>query len=428
MKSVYKLIGIILVFALLGSVFAGCGLIENPQPPIALAIVIGNSANRTALTDKHFESIRPLVERAVYGGTVAVIIADGAPHVVEIQDENGAPLDFKLDAKSKPVLERRIATYSDAVMDFLKSDATKATTPEVDLLGSIKEAERLLHDISGMEKHIAIIDSGVSTAGRVDLNSFHLDTTDIPAFVKGLSQTDGILPDLTGIHVLFVGLGDVAHPQVLPDTTLPKLQKLWQEILTACGILESDLHFAVSARGTIANMYTEEAGGFPYVSVVDFIPVVLDTVENLETHSAELLLPNVGFEPDSANFLDEEKAERLLLPYAESMVAFFNENPDEKLYLVGTTARTTPDAPGNIALSQSRAEKLCTLLVDNGVPKEGLVVLGVGANVPEHLRIDEFASGAFDSVLAQANRKATVYEKNNPNFLAILAHNGIAIP
>ena len=109
------------------------------------------------------------------------------------------------------------------------------------------------------------------------------------------------------------------------------------------------------------------------------------------------------------------------------MIHHLKQNPETKLYLLGTTARTTPGSDGNEVLSQKRANKLMEVLVSLGVPTDRLVAIGVGARVPEHLRVDEFQSGHFDSRVAQANRKATVYEFNNNDFQEILRYNDIDV-
>jgi hypothetical protein len=62
-------------------------------------------------------------------------------------------------------------------------------------------------------------------------------------------------------------------------------------------------------------------------------------------------------------------------------------------------------------------------LVSLGVPVGRLEAIGVGANVPEDLRVNEFRNGAFDTALAQANRKATVYTAENKDFQRILDYN-----
>jgi|GEM_PF-1879304 len=433
MEKLHKAVLLALLLALVAGLFGGCSASVPDEPPIALVIIIGKHANQNEFTDKTLAKIEPLIMRAVYDGEISVVLADGDARYSEILNADGTPVDFKRDAMSNVVKERRVAEYSQAVLDFLQSDATRAANSEVNLLAAIKEAELVLRDCAIGEKHIVIMDTGISTAGRVDMRSFRLDALDIPEFTSKLKELDGVLPDLTDINICFAGLGDVAAPQSLPDTTLPKLKTLWEEIFLACGVARDMISFPVSPSGTNPNLYSEDKGGFPYVTVIDFshIEIKSKEVESATDTEAvtggELALPDVGFHPDSAEIIDEERAKVLLQPYADAMVKHFESDAGALLYLIGTTATTVPGGDGDIVLSQSRADKLKNVLAGLGVPEDSLVATGFGAKVPAHLRTDEFRDGQFDSGLAQKNRKATVYEQKNPEFLEIMAFNGIEI-
>jgi outer membrane protein OmpA-like peptidoglycan-associated protein len=207
-------------------------------------------------------------------------------------------------------------------------------------------------------------------------------------------------------------------------TTRPKLEALWREVFIACGALAKDIKIHVAPSGARPNLYTEDEGGFPFVSAVAFdfgsrIPLIED--------KSSLILPDVGFFADSSDFLDQEKAKSILSTYAEAIIQHLSKYPDTKLYLLGTSATVVPGGPGDIELSQQRADMLKEALAELNVPAARLISLGVGANVPAALRVNEFRNGRFDSTLAQANRKATIYEGDDEDFLEILAFNGIDI-
>lgn len=433
MKKVRKILVIILTVIIFGGLFSGCQSRSSNQPSVALAIVWGNHANQNRVTEKSFEKIESLVERAVYGGEVSVIVADGIPRNIGITNADGSPASFEQDAKNATIKARRIKEYTQIVMDFLRSDRVKAMYPEVDILAAIKEAERTLRDSTADEKWLVLMDTGLSTAGRINLSNgnLNLDTANTSEFISSLANMEGVFPDLGGVKVCFVGLGDVAYPQTLPDTTFPKLQRLWEEIFVACGVQMEDLHFLVMPSGTEPNLYSEEDDGFPYVTVINFTPISI-SISNMnlggeKEMGGELLLPDVGFYPDTADMVDEQKAIALLQPYADVMAQYLIDNQGARLYLVGTTATTVPGGEGDALLSQQRAQKLKDALTALGVPSDRLVAIGVGARVPPHLRVNEFRNGIFDSGLAQGNRKATVYEINNEDLQEILAFNGIDI-
>jgi len=424
MKKTYfaKTFTVFLALCVMLSVFAGC---NNKEEPIAVAIVIGNHANSNNFTEDTYNAVHKLVRKAVYEGYVAVIRADGKPEKLTILNSDGTPAKFIADAKTGFYRELLIEEYTNVVMNFLKSDDTRAIHPEVDLLSAVKIANSALSYSDLREKHIVILDNGISTAGRINLTKFCVDTGDIPQLVNALKETKGILPDLSGINIHFLGIGNVCDPQELPDTSQPNVIKLWKEVFLACGIEESKIYIDEhTIKGSKPNRYSEDEGGYPYVTVVNFKSV---EIEITQEKSSELLLPDVGFYPNSDEMIDENNAKNILEPYANAMIKYFNKNGDAKLYLLGTTATTTPGGNGDVLLSQKRAKKLKNVLSSLGVPEDKLIAIGVGANVPSHLRINEFRDGKFDGGLAQGNRKVTVYMKENKDFQEIIAFNGLDI-
>ena len=420
--SFLLLASILMLLTLCCALLASCN--NDDAPPVALVIVIGKHANQNAFSDDSYSTVKSLVARAVYGGKVDIIIADGKPRRIEILDKNGKPQKFAQDANNNKIKKARIDSYADTVLAFLQSEATCAVYPEVDLLAAIVEAERALHDSTIGEKYIIVMDTGVSTTGRVDLHSLDIDNKETSDIIAAFKEQAGILPNLTGYKIHFIGFGDVAEPQILPDITRPKLEALWREVFIACGALARDIKIHVSPSGARPNHYSEDEGGFPFVSAVqfEFKPMLSPTVGE-----SSLILPDVGFFADSSEFLDQDKAKNILASYADAIIAHLEKNPDKKLYLLGTSATVIPGGEGDIELSQKRANMLKDALTELNVPASRLISLGVGARVPAALRVNEFRDGRFDSSLAQANRKATIYEGDDEDFLEILAFNDIDI-
>jgi len=447
MKGLSRIVWIVVIIVIAVSLLSGCNSGNAIGPPIALAIVYGEHANQNQFSDRAFDFIKPYVRRSVYFGEISVVLADGNPRYQNILQSDGQVALFKRDGNNKYIEGQLADQYTREVIEFLRSDATRARYSEVDLLAAIKEAERVLRDSEFEERWIIIMDTGVSTAGRINFTEFDLDTLDREHFIARLSEREGILPDLSGINFQFIGLGDVAPPQVLPDTSLPVLRDFYHELLTACGA--ESVHFPVSASGTIPNIYSEDPGGYPYVSIVNFTPIEISVRQNVvegdftsaattdvtpeqtpppeEIEVGELLLPDVGFVPGESVLIDHLTAAGTLRPFADSMIAHLTLNPSSNLYILATTATTTQGGPGDIKLSQDRADTLKDVLIELGVPSERLFCIGVGANVPSHHRVDEFPLGTFCSATAQANRRAVVYERHNETFIEILDFNGIVI-
>jgi len=446
-----KIVKITLVTALvIFSLVSLSGCNDEFGEPIDLIIIYQDTACSYKYTDQHFDRIEPYIDRAVYGGTVTLIRADGEPKQMEILSNDGMPVKFETDANNSRIKRKRINSYKNIVIDFLKSDQAMAIQPEIDLLSAIKECDKLLENSTSAEKHVIIMSPLVSTKGRINFTSFDISDFNREAFFASLSEHQGILP--TGLNnassIKFIAVGDTAPPQMMPDVILPKVKGFWEELLVTCGVEREKISFISAPSGSVPNIYTEDEGGYPFVSTVLFTDVEIlpesskneidinsgsgdtqaDTshsneIDFVSNNNSGLLLPDVGFVPDSDRMLSEENAMSILEPYAIAMIKFFEENPNEYLYLVGTTAVAKQGGAGNIELSIRRSNKLKELLELLDVPPDKLIALGIGGNDP--YRVDEWVNGSFDTVLAQANRTVKVFDFSNQAFQEILIHNNI---
>ena len=382
MKRSRALCAVMALVTLCGLPLAGCGP-KTDSSPIALAIVVGRHANQNAFEDEVYNSIRPLVSRAIADGRLSIILADGKPVELPVPDANS----------------------TESVLDFIKSDELRAKNEELDLLEAIKAAGDSLRGSAGeeeaLEKHMLVLDTGVSTKGRVDFRSLDLTKFEAGIIAEELLSQEDALPNLAGIRVQWVGFGDVAEPQALPDSARPKLAELWRAILIACGVSDdpASLTIDLSIRGSQANVYTEDGTGYPFVSTVMFEALIIDWAKE------GLPLPDVGFLPNSHVFRNPNNAKALLEIPAQAIQQQLSSSPDMRLYLVGPTAAEASDGRGNSGLSQRRASRLKQTLISLGVPADQLIAVGV----------------------AQANQKATVYTAENEDLRRILELNGLTI-
>jgi outer membrane protein OmpA-like peptidoglycan-associated protein len=463
-RIVSALVALLVVFSL-SSVLSGCSNNDKIPDNISLAIVIGRHANQYDLSDDIYSRAMPYIRAAVYdtatdmrgekvyGTQVKVVIADGDPRLVPVLDlKTGDPFLFKMDAKNNPITLQRIGTYSDAVVQYLKSDYTLAKSDEVDLLEAVRQAyDSLKNETSGYPKHILILDPCVSTLGRVDLTNFSVDDGDTQTFISELASHDGILPDLSDVSIHILGLGDVSEPQILPDTTRPNLIAFWKSLFSACGVAEADIEIVTFAKGNNSIKYTE-GGTVPYVSNVQFsaVQIVLPTppvtiIEQGDDPPVKVddpvveidLYEFVQFEADKAIIKNKERAMRQLAGIAQQILEYIDDHPSEKLYIVGTTSigageRYTPaqNCRGGQELSQQRADVLKALLVELDVPPDKIITFGVGSQFPgfNHPYQDNAGNQVpYDEYTAQSNRTAALYNVNNEMLHAILQYNGITI-
>ena len=156
----YKKILFIIIFAVLTlPALVSCSDLD-PKTVNALAIIYGNTANRNATTTQSYEAAIPFIKETVYGGYIAVISGDGKPEVIR-------NFEFKTDANSDYILDKRKTNYTNTVVKFLKSDFTRAKMPEIDLLKAIDEAKKCKE--TGEAKTILF---GLSGHGHFDMGSY----------------------------------------------------------------------------------------------------------------------------------------------------------------------------------------------------------------------------------------------------------------
>ena len=128
------------------------------------------------------------------------------------------------------------------------------------------------------------------------------------------------------------------------------------------------------------------------------------------THSIrptiELSMDEVQFHSDSCDYVDEERTLQVLSQYVEDMQAYFEQNPDGTIYLIGGIAKTTVSTITDTALSQARAETVRQSFIELGIDSHKLVAIGLGISDP--WREDEWQNGSFDENIAKRNRRVWV--------------------
>lgn len=254
--SVIGLIGIIIM------IFTGCthpGPIAEKQSPEHIAIVVSNTKNEGAVdTNNLSEDISKI--SLISNSTATVISADGKPEIV---DTYSIPT-YKsgISENKKQQLSENYAAQIISVMSSLTPN-----DEELDLFGAIDIAARQLKDYSEGDKTLYIVSSGLSTKGLVNFTDLYLEDDHSEKLCEMLAKN---LPDLTGVRILWFGLGEVEKNSTqtpLYESNRDILMNTWKSVLMAGGVSEGDIAFS-SAVSVNTN---KDKSNLPYVSEIPIV-------------------------------------------------------------------------------------------------------------------------------------------------------------
>ena len=368
--------------------------------PHSLVIVVGRHANANEFSEANYTDLKEYINTIAfdnyYGSYIGAIISDGRPFIVNESFDDFLPISG-VDKNKRDRINKAI----DSVMAEVRNPQNRAISDENDLLRAIFMARNLLKDFEkssgrGMESQtIFILDTGIATAGylnflRHGINHSFTDAQ-IPAIIDSLRE-DHALPDLNGIKIVFRGINDVSWPQTspLPRRIESSIVNLWTTILKESGAIV-DINNDTT-RGSVPNLIN-----FPYVTPIKFDrPDIQDPVnvrENL-----------ISFLPGGRTPVISENGRYVLREYTKQLKTYLDQNPNVRLYIVGSESKETPTYNPDTGLSTDRAEAVKTVLLNYEplLPINQLDAFGLAVSYPD--REYEFVSGVYDEDIGKRNR------------------------
>lgn len=390
----YKKMMVALLTALLcgaALLTSGCASRSNvAEQPVAVALLVGNHANSKSI-NLNVPEATDIVEKAILSyGFVSVIGIDGYPEAVaanlyDIPDayKNADASKLETDAKLKTNL------LLSSVQGLMPND------PEVDVLAAFHlGVQSLTSAPSGSIKYIIVWDTGLSTAGPADYRN-NLMMGDPAMIAEALDEMKAI-PDLSGIEVIWLQMGEVAAPQQeLSYRQKSQLESIWKAIIEKGGGRFSPMQVLSGSETLGADM--------PNVSLVDLQqepPVKVEATALNFDEPQMISEEQVQFIPDSAEYADPDRAITEITPIADYM----KKDTGFEILLAGTTAGDGDNEYTTI-LSQSRAEAVRKTLVDLGVSPDRISTIGLGSSDPWHI----YGVGV-EGELAALNRKVVLLD------------------
>lgn len=401
----------------------------------AVVMIIGNHACSMKIPQDVYNSIEKDMDDIVYGGYFALINADSTPTKVEVKDQTF----FVEDRKSENAVEHEIEKRKPKLKEAIKEAAEiPPDSIETDLLQAIREAKSILSGCDSVKKEIIIVDTGISTAG--DLNLCSINFAEDPSQRRTVDsiideyllnfEDRNILPDLSGIDIVFYGEHGYMAPTASPQsdsmitTDEQYIKELWEAIVTKSGA--ASVSFTEIAGWDTPIIANEE---IPHVSTVLFkrpIPKIapnpLDpTTVNPPDINLSISCSSIGFNADKSTLISPDNFTSQYNSVAMNIQKYLEDNSDKKIYIAGAVAKYGDN--NGYKLSYERAEAIKRLLTDgsfkddNGdkiyINADQIAIIGLGDKFPD--KIDEYPGGTFEESLALQNRKVFIFSAPDEN-------------
>lgn len=275
---------------------------------------------------------------------------------------------------------------------------TRAQFPHADMLDALNQAGRAARAGCDHGGTIYVEDSGLQETGPVNFRQPGLlaaNPSDVVSFLRGEQE----LPSLSGLKVVFAGLGDTASPQARLSIAQQKnVIAIWKAIAYAGG-----------ATSVVIDPAPRVGIAAPrHVPTVLLVPVPVEPVWNSADHT--FVFPDsggVGFEPNTTVFRDPTAALAALRPLAE----YLANNPSARIELTGTTAHW-----GTLAscknLARRRANTVKNVLLTMHALPDQIRTQGLGWLFPGYEN-DQGPNGTLLPGPAEHNRSVIVTQLPN---------------
>jgi OmpA-OmpF porin, OOP family len=346
-------------------VFAVSGRADSPAPTLTTSM---QTAATMAVDD---------------GSPIGIVDVDGDPALIEagaFSDKGANPIALANDQQAY------LSSLAAAIQ------ATRATHPDVDVLDALEVAGRALHAACNYGGTIYLEDSGLQETGAVNFRQGMLGAA--PGDVVSFLAKEGELPELRGLNMVLVGIGDTAPPQQpLSIGQRDNLIAIWTAIAKAGGAV------SVSVDPSPRNGVSAPE----HVPPVQLVPVPALQAWAPSDHT--YVFPDegpVGFLPNLAKFRDPAAAIAAL----RGLGTYLAANPSVRIKLTGTTARVPP-LSGCIGLSLQRAEAVRRVLLTYGAHLDQISIAGVGWEFPGYEN-DQGPGGILLPGPAEHNRSVIV--------------------
>lgn len=405
------------------------GVLTNPNST-AEVLILGNHSNAMKAPQSLYDELEKNLDNVVYGGYFSIINCDATPTAITVEEQNF----FVEDRKNQSAVDHEISKRKTKLLKDIKENTEiPPDSAETDLLQALREAKSVLSNTESAKKKIIVADTGISTAGdfnlcNINFNENPSERSDTESIIEEYlinCEGENVLPDLTGIEVVFYGshgnLAPCCSPQSDKMITVDEqyIAKLWENIIIRCG---GSAEF--KEIGGWENPITESEE-IPHVSTVLFQrllppadPNTLDDgIVNPADIDIEIFNSEIGFSADKTELVSRDNFVNQYQELALEIQAYLSNDKSKKIYIAGAVAKFGND--NGYSLSRDRAEVIKKLLTDgsfkdkkgNEIRIDGnqIEIIGLGDKFPD--KADEYPNGEFVDAIASNNRKVFIFSK-----------------
>lgn len=340
---------ICVALVVLVATLAACGHIQRNAKVVVVAASATRNEPAAVLAQPDLADLRQ------------VAVASGGATAYVVDPNTGQPATVMLTPR-RPDGEVEYGPDRDTLLAANLSQVQRMLSREAadgpfDLLSLLTRAVR----VSSAPGTLIVVSSGLSTTGGFDLRQVGWFAS--PAVVVGQLNREGLLPRLTGWHVIFSGLGDTAGDQ--PALPLPQQSELVAYIMAIC-------HAAGAAScGTDDVTRPDPPALSTYPAPVVPVPVVT-SVQGPHRSTGESIPADMFFRLNSSQLLPG--ADSILGPLAVRAVSYHL-----RVSIRGFASPETGSPAYNQALSAARAQAIRDRMITLGIPPDQIVqVAGEG--------------------------------------------------
>jgi outer membrane protein OmpA-like peptidoglycan-associated protein len=374
----------LLVTASAAGTLAAC---EHEQPTAKVIVLVASATRNEPAAVLAAPDLADLRQAAVAsGGAIANIVNTntGQPTTVTL-----TPLRPDGEVEYGPDRNTLLAANLARVQRLLRRQA--ADRP-FDLLSLLAQAVK----VSPVPGTLIVVSSGLSTAGGFDLRQVGWYAS--PAAVASQLKREGLLPPLTGWHVIFSGLGDTAGDQ--PALPLPQQAELMAYIMAIC-------HAAGAASCSTDDVTRPDPPGLStYRAPIVPVPVVT-SFQGPRHWTGENIPADMFFRLNSSQLLPG--ADSILGPLAARAKAYRLQ-----VSITGFASPETGSLAYNQALSLARAQAIQAGLIALGVAP-GQIIQVAGDGTAGKTAAACYRGGHLDEVVCAKLRRVVILLSPVPN-------------